>query len=148
VLLVAGPTLYALMGGSGSTLAAAVEYSNAIFAGSLAYRVLSTLTSVVRGTGRATVLAVVYIAAETLHVLLVPTMVFGIGPIRGPRDYRRRHCDGDLVHCLYADARLVPGVRANRGHLLAAGRPAQLASIPRNPAGGGLRCRCSPCSTT
>ena len=37
VLLVAGPTLYALMGGSGSTLAAAVEYSNAIFAGALAY---------------------------------------------------------------------------------------------------------------
>jgi Na+-driven multidrug efflux pump len=41
VLLIAGPTLYALMGGSGSTLAAAVEYSNAIFAGSLAYWVLS-----------------------------------------------------------------------------------------------------------
>src|SRR5258705_5359859 len=81
VLLVAGPTLYALRGGSGSTLAAAVEYSNAIFAGSLAYWVLSTLTSVVRGTGQATVLAVVYIAAEILHVLLVPTLVFGIGPI-------------------------------------------------------------------
>ena len=80
-LLVAGPALYALMGGSGSTLAAAVEYSNAIFAGALAYWVLSTLTSVVRGTGQATVLAVVYIAAEVLHVLLVPTLVFGIGPI-------------------------------------------------------------------
>jgi len=81
VLLVAGPTLYALMGGSGSTLAAAVEYSNAIFAGALAYWILSTLTSVVRGTGQATVLAVVYIGAEILHVLLVPTLVFGIGPI-------------------------------------------------------------------
>lgn len=81
VLLVAGPALYALMGGSGSTLAAAVEYSNAIFAGALAYWILSTLTSVVRGTGQATVLAIVYIAAEVLHVLLVPTLVFGIGPI-------------------------------------------------------------------
>lgn len=81
VLLVAGPTIYALMGGSGTVLAAAVEYSNAIFAGSLVYWVLSTLTSVVRGTGQATVLAVVYIAAEILHVLLVPTLVFGIGPI-------------------------------------------------------------------
>jgi len=81
VLLVAGPTVYALMGGSGSTLAAAVEYSNAIFAGALAYWILSTLTSVVRGTGQAIVLAVVYIAAEILHVLLVPTLVFGIGPI-------------------------------------------------------------------
>src|SRR5882757_312746 len=81
VLLAAGPTLYALMGGSGATLAAAVEYSNAIFAGALAYWILSTLTSVVRGTGQATVLAVVYIGAEILHVLLVPTLVFGIGPI-------------------------------------------------------------------
>jgi putative MATE family efflux protein len=81
VLLVAGPTLYALMGGSGTALAAAVEYSNAIFAGALAYWSLSTLTSVVRGTGQATVLAVVYIAAEILHILLVPALVFGIGPI-------------------------------------------------------------------
>ena len=81
VLLVAGPTFYALMGGSGSTLAAAVEYSNAIFAGALAYWILSTLTSVVRGAGQATVLAVVYIAAEILHILLVPALVFGIGPI-------------------------------------------------------------------
>src|SRR6266496_2521435 len=64
LLLVAGPTLYALMGGGGASLAAAVEYSNAIFAGALAYWILSTLTSVVRGTGQAMVLAAVYIAAE------------------------------------------------------------------------------------
>src|SRR5436309_1068671 len=81
VLLVAGPNLYALMGGSGSTLAAAVEYSNAIFAGALTYWMLSTLTSVVRGTGQATVLAVVYLAAEALHILLVPVLMFGIGPL-------------------------------------------------------------------
>jgi Na+-driven multidrug efflux pump len=81
VLLIGGPALYALMGGSGSTLAAAVEYSNAIFAGALAYWILSTLTSVVRGTGQAAILAVVYIAAEILHVLLVPALMFGIGPI-------------------------------------------------------------------
>jgi putative MATE family efflux protein len=81
VMLVAGPAMYTLMGGSGPTLAAAVEYSNAIFAGSLAYWMLSTLTSVVRGTGQATVLAVVYIAAEVLHVALVPILVFGIGPV-------------------------------------------------------------------
>src|SRR5258708_23505893 len=81
VVLIAGPTFYALMGGTGATLAAAVEYSNAIFAGALAYWLLSTLTSVVRGAGQAAVLAVVYIAAEILHILLVPTLVFGIGPI-------------------------------------------------------------------
>src|SRR5712691_104687 len=81
ILLVAGPSIYALMSGEGPIRAAAIEYSNAIFAGALAYWLLSTLTSVVRGTGQATVLAVVYIAAEILHILLVPTLVFGIGPI-------------------------------------------------------------------
>jgi putative MATE family efflux protein len=81
VFLVAGPSIYAFMGGNGPILAAALEYSNAIFAGALAYWLLSTLTSVVRGTGQVGVLAAVYLAAEVLHVLLVPILVFGIGPI-------------------------------------------------------------------
>jgi putative MATE family efflux protein len=81
VLLVGGPTVYALMGGSGSTLAAAVEYSNTIFAGALVYWVLSTLTSIVRGTGQVGVLAVVYLGAEVLHIALAPVLVFGLGPV-------------------------------------------------------------------
>ncbi len=81
VLLIGGPAIYKLMGGAGETHAAALEYSNAIFAGALAYWLLSTLTSVVRGTGQATVLAVVYLAAEALHILLVPVLMFGMGPL-------------------------------------------------------------------
>ncbi len=81
VLLLGGPALYAAMGGSGESLAAAVEYSNAIFAGALAYWLLSTLTSVVRGAGQAAVLAAVYIAAEILHIALVPVLMFGAGPL-------------------------------------------------------------------
>src|SRR5262249_25940629 len=61
--------------------AAALEYSNAIFAGALAYWLLSTLTSVIRGAGQGTVLAVVYLAAEAVHILLVPLLMFGIGPL-------------------------------------------------------------------
>jgi putative MATE family efflux protein len=81
VLLIGGPAIYALMGGTSETRAAALEYSNTIFAGALAYWLLSTLTSVVRGAGQATVLAVVYLAAEALHILLVPILMFGIGPL-------------------------------------------------------------------
>jgi Na+-driven multidrug efflux pump len=81
VLLLGGPAIYRLMGGSGETRAAALEYSNAIFAGALAYWLLSTLTSVVRGAGQAAVLALVYIAAEALHIALVPLLMFGIGPL-------------------------------------------------------------------
>jgi putative MATE family efflux protein len=81
VLLIGGPAIYTLMGGTDDTLASALEYSNAIFAGALAYWVLSTLTSVVRGAGQAAVLAVVYLAAEVLHIALVPTLMFGMGPL-------------------------------------------------------------------
>jgi putative MATE family efflux protein len=81
VLLIAGPAIYALMGGSGYTLVAALEYSNAIFAGAFAYWLLSTLTSVVRGAGQAAVLAIVYLAAEALHIILVPLLMFGVGPL-------------------------------------------------------------------
>ncbi len=81
VLLLGGSVIYSWMGGKDATLAAAVEYSNAIFAGALAYWVLSTLTSVVRGAGQAAILAIVYIAAELLHIALVPILVFGFGPV-------------------------------------------------------------------
>src|SRR5258708_26776072 len=70
VLLIARPILYALMGGSGSTLAAAVEYSNAIFAGALAYWVLSTLPLPLRGTRHHTPPPLVTIPPHTLTLLL------------------------------------------------------------------------------
>ncbi len=82
VVLVAGPRFYALMGGDGAVLAAAVEYSNAIFAGALAYWLLSTLTSAVRGTGQVALLAAVYLAAEALHIMLVPCSCLAAGRSR------------------------------------------------------------------
>ena len=81
VVLTAGPMFYRLMGGSGAALDAAAEYSTAIFAGALGYWILSALTSVIRGAGQAAVLAGVYLVAEVLHVMLVPMLVFGVGPI-------------------------------------------------------------------
>ena len=81
VFLLLGPSLYRLLGGSGPMLAAALEYSNVIFAGALAYWLLGTLTSVVRATGQVGVLVYAYVGAELLHVALVPTLVFGLGPV-------------------------------------------------------------------
>ncbi len=81
LLLIGGPAIYGLIGGSGEILSAALEYSNALFAGAIAYWVLSTLTSVVRGAGHAAILAIVYIAAEALHIVLVPLLMFGMGPL-------------------------------------------------------------------
>lgn len=81
VFLLGGPVLYRLLGGRGPVLAAALEYSNVIFAGAIAYWLLGALTSIVRGTGHAAILAWVYIAAEVLHIALVPLLVFGWGPV-------------------------------------------------------------------
>lgn len=81
VFLIAGSAIYRALGGSGEILAAALEYSNVIFAGAFAYWLLSALTSVVRGTGQVGMLAWVYVAAEILHIGLVPLLVFGWGPV-------------------------------------------------------------------
>lgn len=81
LFLLAGPHLYALLGGRGPILAAALEYSNVIFAGALIYWLLGTLTSVVRATGHVAILAWVYVGAELLHIALVPAFVFGLGPL-------------------------------------------------------------------
>jgi len=81
VFLTAGPAIYRALGGRGAILLAALEYSNVIFAGAFAYWLLSALTSVVRGTGQVAVLAWVYVAAEILHIGLVPLLMFGWGPV-------------------------------------------------------------------
>jgi putative MATE family efflux protein len=81
IFLLGGPAIYGLLGGKGATLRAALDYSNAIFAGAAAYWLLGALTSIVRGTGHAAVLAWVYVAAEALHIALVPVLVFGWGPV-------------------------------------------------------------------
>jgi putative MATE family efflux protein len=80
VFLLGGRALYQLMGGRGAVLAAALEYSNVIFAGAFVYWLLGALTSIVRGTGQAAILAYVYVGAEILHIALVPALVFGWGP--------------------------------------------------------------------
>lgn len=81
VFLLAGPGIYRLMGGRGPVLAAALEYSNVIFAGAFAFWLLGALTSVVRATGQVAILAYVYIGAELLHLAMVPALVFGLGPV-------------------------------------------------------------------
>jgi putative MATE family efflux protein len=81
VFLLAGPGIYRLMGGQGPILAAALEYSNVIFAGAFAFWLLGAFTSVVRATGQVAILAYVYVGVELLHLALVPILVFGLGPV-------------------------------------------------------------------
>jgi putative MATE family efflux protein len=81
VMLVAGPALYGTMGGTGATLAAALAYSNVVFAGALAPWYLNTLAAVVRGTGQMTLPAIVFLGGGALHLVLSPALAFGWGPL-------------------------------------------------------------------
>ena len=75
----AGPAIYEAMGGTGVSVQAALAYSEVVFSGAAAYWVLSTLTSIVRGTGRLGFLAFVFVGAEALHVALAPALIAGWG---------------------------------------------------------------------
>jgi putative MATE family efflux protein len=76
-----GPALYRAMGGTGEALAAALAYSNIVFAGALSVWLLNTLASVVRGTGNMFLPASVVMGGGALTLLLSPALIFGWGPL-------------------------------------------------------------------
>jgi putative MATE family efflux protein len=78
--LVFGPALYRLLGGHGASLAAALRYSNVVFAGSLLIWLLNALASILRGTGNMLVPSAVICGGIVLLVPLSPCLIFGIGP--------------------------------------------------------------------
>ena len=80
-LLLGGRWLYALMGGSGASLEAAVTYSHWVFAGAILVWLFNSLAAVIRGTGNMTLPAKVMVAGVFLLVPLSPLLIFGWGPI-------------------------------------------------------------------
>jgi putative MATE family efflux protein len=80
-LLLGGPRLYAAMGGSGASLAAAVTYSNVIFAGAILVWLFNSLANVIRGTGNMLFPALVTIAGVIVLIPLSPCLIFGLGPL-------------------------------------------------------------------
>lgn len=80
-LLLAGRVLYSQMGGSGASLAAALTYSNWVFAGAGLVWLANSLAAAVRGTGNMMVPAVVNIAGLAALIPLSPLLIFGWGPV-------------------------------------------------------------------
>jgi putative MATE family efflux protein len=81
LVLAFGEPLYAAMGGEGASLAAALEYSNVVFAGAMLVWLMNALASVLRGTGNMLVPSVAISAGFVLLVPLSPALIFGFGPI-------------------------------------------------------------------
>jgi putative MATE family efflux protein len=79
-LLLGGPALYRAMGGTGQALAAALAYSDIVFAGAIAVWVFNTLASVVRGTGNMLLPASVLVGGAAVTLSLSPALIFGWGP--------------------------------------------------------------------
>lgn len=79
--LLAGPQLYAAMGGSGASLVAALAYSDVVFAGAVLLWLFNALAAVIRGTGNMLLPAGVMCAGTVALIPLSPALIFGIGPL-------------------------------------------------------------------
>jgi MATE family, multidrug efflux pump len=80
-MLAFGPALYAALGGRGASLAAALSYSNIVFAGVILIWLFNTLANIIRGTGNTFVPAVVTIFGAALLVPLSAALILGLGPL-------------------------------------------------------------------
>src|SRR3954447_2330538 len=80
LVLGCGPSLYRALGGEGGSLAAALIYSNIVFAGTPLVWLTNALANVIRGTGNMMVPALVMSGGVVLLVPLSPCLIFGIGP--------------------------------------------------------------------
>jgi putative MATE family efflux protein len=74
-----GPPLYAAMGGADGSLAAALAYSNAIFAAATLIWLFNSLANVIRGTGNMLLPAAVSLAGAIVLIPLSPALIFGFG---------------------------------------------------------------------
>ncbi|TDR90504.1 MATE family efflux transporter [Enterovirga rhinocerotis] len=79
--LVAGPALYAALGGREGSLAAALTYSNTVFLGILFMWLFNSLAAVIRGTGNMMFPAAVMVIGAVILIPLSRLLIFGGGPV-------------------------------------------------------------------
>ena len=83
VLWLWGGALYARMGGHGASLAAALTYSNWVFAGAVLVWLFNSMAALIRGTGNMRVPAIVTIVGTVLLVPMSQAFIFGFGGWHG-----------------------------------------------------------------
>jgi Na+-driven multidrug efflux pump len=80
-MLAFGSALYRTLGGAGGSLAAALLYSNVVFAGIPVIWLMNGLASAIRGTGNMLVPSLAVCAGVVLLVPLSPCLIYGVGPL-------------------------------------------------------------------
>ena len=76
-----GPALYGALGGRDASLAAALKYSNVLFAGAIAVWIVNMLAAALRGSGNVKVPALVTLVGAVVMIPASPALIFGFGPI-------------------------------------------------------------------
>src|SRR6187401_2141336 len=80
-IIAAGPWLYSALGGQGRSLAAALTYSNIVFAGIVLIWLFNTLANIISGTGNTLFPAIVTLLGALLLIPLSAALIFGFGPL-------------------------------------------------------------------
>ncbi|SDA33053.1 putative efflux protein, MATE family [Methylobacterium sp. UNC378MF] len=75
-----GPSLYAVMGGTGPSLQAATAYATVVFGAAILIWLFNALAAVIRGTGNMALPAGVTCAGAVVLIPLSPALIFGWGP--------------------------------------------------------------------
>ncbi|MGH6741029.1 MAG: MATE family efflux transporter, partial [Bradyrhizobium sp.] len=75
-----GPVLYRALGGSGGALAAAITYSNYLFAGAIPVWIVNLQAAALRGSGNVKVPALVTLVGAIVTIPVSPVLIFGLGP--------------------------------------------------------------------
>jgi putative MATE family efflux protein len=81
LFLLGGSLLYRAMGAEHGSLAAALQYSNVVFGGTVLIWLMNALASTIRGTGNMFVPSACICVGVVLLVPLSPVLIFGYGPI-------------------------------------------------------------------
>jgi putative MATE family efflux protein len=76
-----GPVLYSALGGRDASLAAALKYSNVLFAGAVGVWIVNLLAAALRGSGNVKVPALVTLIGAAVMIPASPALIFGFGPI-------------------------------------------------------------------
>jgi putative MATE family efflux protein len=75
-----GPALFRALGGSGDALAAAITYSNYLFAGAIPVWIVNLQAAALRGSGNVKVPALVTLVGAIVTIPISPVLIFGLGP--------------------------------------------------------------------
>jgi putative MATE family efflux protein len=126
--LAGGPKLYTLMGGRDGSLAAALTYSNLVFAGATALWLYNSLAAVIRGTGNMLVPASVTVLGALVLLPLSPALIFGLGPL--PRLGIAGGAAAVIAFYVVGSAIFATYLWAGRGVLKPSLRPPALAWAP------------------